>query len=303
MSYNPQQTPQPPQSPEQQPGSGSGYPNPNAYVQNPNQNLPPNVQPPPPVVSSAGHSGHAQVNHPVALPTAKKAQSLNPLLLIGGGVVLLGVILFVVFGLLVKPATNNSTTAVGANTGTGTGTGGTGNAVAPALGKTTLTGKVGETLRLDDYAVTVHSVKWNDIPANLVIKVNGQSRVSKPTDGMVAIDFSIQRVSSNGVASRASYGVSTSSQYSLVDGEGKQYDSYNYEAPAFPDIKYKDKLAEGEIIRGWLTYTAPKALASNSGLTFVIKTPPYDLSVNNNSTAGRGSNSYEPFYFKVGLAQ
>lgn len=306
MSYNPQQQQQqPPQSPEQQSGSGSGFYNPNTYTQN--QNLHPNIQPPQPLISGTGHSGHAQVNRPVAGLTAKRAQTLNPILLIGGGIVLLGVVLFVVFGLLIKPASNNSTTSavVGANTGTGTGTGtgmSAGNAAAPSLGKTTLTGKVGETLRLDDYAVTVHSVKWGDIPSNFAIKINGETRLAKATEGVVAVEFSIQRVSSTGLASRESYGVSTSAQYSLVDGAGKQYEGYGHPNANYPDIKYRDNLAVGETARGWLSYAAPKALASDTGFTFVIQTKRYNMSANRPASGGT-SMAYEPFYFKVNLAQ
>jgi uncharacterized protein YdbL (DUF1318 family) len=301
MSYNPQQPPSS-QSSEQQPGSG--YYNPNASIQNENvnQNLPPNIQPPQPLVSGIGHS--AQVNRPVAGLTAKRAQTLNPVLLIGGGVVLLGVVLFVVFGLVIKPASNNSTTTtavVGANTVTGTSMS-TGSAAAPTLGKTTLTGKVGETLRLDDYAVTVHSVKWGDIPSNFAVKINGETRLAKATEGVVAIEFSIQRVSSTGLASRESYGVSTSAQYSLVDGAGKQYEGYGHPNANYPDIKYRDNLAVGETARGWLSYAAPKALASDTGFTFIIQTKRYNMSVNR-SASGGVSMAYEPFYFKVNLAQ
>jgi hypothetical protein len=290
MSYNPQQPlPQEPASERVNSGSGAGYygnGNPQNPNQNPNQyyaNVPPQ-QPPftPAPTGTHGSAGTPPYNSP---SNPKKALPVNPALAIGGGVALLAVIALVIF-LVLKPGAN----------------GNAGNGTSPTFGKTTLTGKVGEVLRLDDYAVTVHTVKWNNVPANYQIKINGETRLAKPDEGFVAIEFSIQRVSSTGIASRSPYGVSTSSQYSVVDGSGRKYESYGHPNPAFPDIKSKDRMDEGEILRGWETYAAPKALATDPNFTFVIETPPY--AVNDNGVRSGSSNvAKSPFYFKFKLAQ
>jgi hypothetical protein len=324
MSYNPQQS----QAQEPSDAGVGYYGNGNPQSQNQNQNqqyanvphqqtpyMPAPTRIPGDIGTGTGTgTGTAPYNYNSA-SNSKKPVAISPALAIGGGIALLTVIALVVFLVLKPGATPNPTTNGNANTGIsstsgllpGSGvakpaSGDTGNAVSPVFDKTTLTGKVGETLRMDDYAVTVHTVKWNNVPANYQIKINGETRLAKPDEGYVAIELSVQRVSSTGIAFRSEYGVSTSSQYSLVDGAGTEYEGYGHPNPVFPTIKYKDKLSEGEIVRGWRTYAAPKALATDPNLTFVIETPPYSVPVNG-ARSGSNNVAKSPFYFKFKLAQ
>jgi hypothetical protein len=334
MSYNPQQS-QPQSQPQEH--SGSGYP---GYPSPQNQNSPYNapIQQPPIMPASNGVPGAGGGIPPYTAPISN-SKKVSPALVIGGGIALLLLMALAVF-LLLQPGgnTNSSTNNTNANNPTSSSTssnanngisstsgllpgsgvakpasGGIGNDVGSVNGngsgtfKNTISGKVGETLKLDDYSVTVYGTKWVDITPNTEIIMSDQvgRYKTKPEDADFCLDWEIQRTGNNGYASRSPDGIATSGTYILstatqtsekVGKDRKIFGPFQPSNGLKPAFATKYRMEMQEVSRGWNCFIAPKSLATEPDFTFTYQTVTYPIQ-------GQGlSATRVPFIFKFKLS-
>ena len=117
-------------------------------------------------------------------------------------------------------------------------------AAAPTAGQAATVGKIGQTMTLKGYQITVNGIEKKD---NF-----GTSDFTKAKDGntFIAVDLTVASTQDKGVNPN---GLSAT----LKDGNGYKYSikPTGYKEPLFPG---QNDLPAGDKVRGWVTYEVPK---------------------------------------------
>jgi hypothetical protein len=105
-------------------------------------------------------------------------------------------------------------------------------------------GKVGETVSLNGYTLTVNAVQKSENFSGNVIDQADAGNI------FIAVDLTIGSLKNNGVSANALYA-------SLKDSQGYQYSTGIF-GDKDPSLKGTNDIPSGDKVRGWVTFQVPK---------------------------------------------
>jgi hypothetical protein len=156
---------------------------------------------------------------------------------------LLAIVVFVVVIAVVANA--NKSTSTTANQQQVVSTAGPTQRVAQAADTTVKIGRVGETIALNGYTLTVNKVEKSD-------NFDTSNTIGKAKDGniMLAVDITIGSNKTKGISANGLFA-------SVKDSQGFKYDFAVF-GQKEPRIAGTNDIPVGDKVRGWITFEVPK---------------------------------------------
>jgi hypothetical protein len=151
----------------------------------------------------------------------------------------------VVFVVVIAVVANANKTSTNANQQQVVATAGPTQRVAPASDTTVKIGRVGETIALNGYTLTVNKVEKSD-------NFDTSNTIGKAKDGniMLAVDITIGSNKTKGISANGLFA-------SVKDSQGFKYDFAVF-GQKEPRIAGTNDIPAGDKVRGWITFEVPK---------------------------------------------